>query len=146
MNNQLFQIIGRENSEFTDVVFGYFTDESLAKKALQLMPEELIDECEIRKSNLALNTIEVDGKVIDFNSETNDDAIYRKVWKEHVIEDIESHLEDIDIHLDEDTIDLIATRYVYDGDYDCNICYWDNLDHLIDEYAREEDYFSNPRF
>ena len=140
MNNQLFQIIGRENSEFTDVVFGYFTDESLAKRALQLMPEELIDECEIRKSHLALNTIEVDGKVIDFNSETNDDAIYRKVWKEHVIEDLIGHLEDRDIVMDDERIDKIATRYVYDGDYDTELPYWENLDNLIDEYAREEDY------
>lgn len=32
----------------------------------------------------------------------------------------------------ESIIDLVATRYVYDGDYDCNMDYWSQLRQLIE--------------
>lgn len=35
--------------------------------------------------------------------------------------------------LSKDNIDEIADRYVYNGDYDYNFSYWENLDSLIDE-------------
>ncbi len=88
----------------------------------------------------AIDEVDDVSELADMENPINEDAIYRKVWKEHVVEDIRSHLEDRDITLDEDVIETIATRYVYDGDYDCNLSYCNNLDNLIDEYAREEDY------
>lgn len=33
----------------------------------------------------------------------------------------------------ESITDLVATRYVYDGDYDCNMDYWSQLRQLIEE-------------
>lgn len=99
---------------------------------------ELYEEC--HNMLQAIDNVDSVAELAEMPSSINDEAIYRKVWKEHVIEDIEGRLEERDITLNEGTIDTIATRYVYEGDYDCNLCYWDNLDNLIDEYAREEDY------
>ena len=62
--NMLWEIVGRENSEFEGIVFGHFTSEELANKGLSKMSEELHDEVEVRQSNLGLNTIEVDGEII----------------------------------------------------------------------------------
>lgn len=62
------------------------------------------------------------------------DVIYRYVWSEYVKDDIESQCESRDIMLTEEAIDEIVNRYVYEGDYDCNLSYWDNIDNLIDEY------------
>lgn len=64
------------------------------------------------------------------------DGIYRAVWKERVIEDIKSRLEDTDETLSDETIDKIAERYVYEGDYDCNQSYWNNIDALIEDESK----------
>ncbi|MBO5435958.1 hypothetical protein J6A31_09200 [bacterium] len=66
------------------------------------------------------------------------DAIYRRLWLPHVIEDITSHLEtrgELE-DFDENDIIVMAKQYVYDGDYDCELGYWDNIDNLIDNYNR----------
>lgn len=72
------------------------------------------------------------------------DELYRALWKEHVVEDVRGRLDEMDIDgvsdLDEEDyelfIDSVANKYVYDGDYDCNISYWDNIDNLIDEESK----------
>lgn len=61
------------------------------------------------------------------------DAIYRAVWLNHVRNDVKSFIKDQDITLTEDQIDHVAQLYVYDGRYDCNLNYWDNLYNLINE-------------
>lgn len=61
------------------------------------------------------------------------DAIYRAVWLNHVKNDIKAFIKDEDVALTEDQIDHIARLYVYDGEYDCNLSYWDNLSNLINE-------------
>jgi len=68
---------------------------------------------------------------IEWFSDELRDAIYRNVWKEHVMEDIEAHAEDIDVELSNDEIEVLAERYVYEGDYDCNLDYWQNIENLI---------------
>lgn len=67
----------------------------------------------------------------EFLSYKSRDDIYRHVWKEHVAEDVRSHIEDTDVELSDDDIDEIAEIYVYNGKYDCNLSYWQNLDNLI---------------
>ena len=64
------------------------------------------------------------------------DAIYRAVWLNHVKNDIKAFIKDEDVTLTEDQIDYIARLYVYDGEYDCNLSYWDNLSNLINEEKR----------
>lgn len=65
------------------------------------------------------------------------DQIYRHLWKNHVIDDVESHMEDMDVTLTKDEIDLAAHRYAYDGDYDCNLSYWDNIENRINDILEE---------
>ena len=71
-------------------------------------------------------------------SEKQRDDIYRLVWKKYVKEDVKSRIEDLHV-LDKNDenfniiVETVATRYVYDGDYDCNLTYWENIDNLIDE-------------
>lgn len=69
------------------------------------------------------------------------DNIYRRVWSEHVKEDFEVRIEErfndyFDI-TDED-INKMVNLYVYDGQYDCEQSYWDNLDNLINQILREK--------
>lgn len=71
---------------------------------------------------------------IEYLSETAKDAIYRQVWAEHVKEDVKARLRYRGIELTEDAVGDIAYRYVYEGQYDCNFSYWDNLDNHIDRY------------
>ncbi len=67
------------------------------------------------------------------------DAIYRYLWREHVEKDVRSQLdqnprlERLSDEEYENLIKSVATRYVYDCRYDCNLSYWDNLDNLISE-------------
>ena len=65
------------------------------------------------------------------------DAIYRHIWSEHVREDVETHLENMDETLSDDEIRTVAERYVYDGEYDCNLNYWTNIENLINEVIRD---------
>ena len=62
------------------------------------------------------------------------DYIYRMAWFEHVYEDVKGRLLDLDIADEDDAFkNTVAHRYVYEGDYDCNLSYWDNIDNLINE-------------
>ena len=63
------------------------------------------------------------------------DEVYRLIWKEHVALDVKKYIKDND--LDERDIDTIADQvsdaWVYEGDYDCNRSYWDNIESLVKE-------------
>lgn len=70
---------------------------------------------------------------IDSMSYEDRDDVYRYLWAKSVREDVEGHAADIGIELTPDDIDTIVERYVYDGDYDCNLDYWTNLENLMFE-------------
>lgn len=75
-------------------------------------------------------------------SETQKDEIYRMLWSDHVYEDVKARLsENPDLALDEEEEEAlcedVVNAYVYNGDYDCNLSYWDNIDNLIREYGGE---------
>lgn len=76
-------------------------------------------------------------KKVDSLSEKERDDIYRYLWAEHVKADIEEYAEDNDITLDEEDVEAIANRYVYDGKYDCNLDYWTNIGKLIEQCQRD---------
>lgn len=62
------------------------------------------------------------------------DDLYRYLWVDYVKKDVISYCEDNDIaYTDEDFPDRVANRYVYDGEYECNLSYWDNIRNLISE-------------
>lgn len=65
------------------------------------------------------------------------DDIYRMVWSDHVYEDCKAQINERELSLDDEEVDAIceevANNYVYNGRYDCNLSYWDNIDNLINE-------------
>lgn len=74
------------------------------------------------------------------------DAVYRALWFDHVIEDVESYMTEKrgydgpPLTGDDKGIAVtIASRYVYEGDYDCNVSYWDQIDTLLDDVVRGKD-------
>lgn len=78
-------------------------------------------------------------ELFDQITDIQKDDIYRMVWHSHVKEDVKSVMEDAAKELPEseedrnDLADKVATAYVYDGRYDCNLSYWTNLANLIRE-------------
>ena len=71
------------------------------------------------------------------------DALYRALWFDYVKEDVYSHCEDIGVKCDDDLAEQVANLYVYDGEYDCNICYWDNIENLINRFIDDDDYIDD---
>lgn len=67
------------------------------------------------------------------------DAVYRLLWAAHVAEDVKSHAEDMDICLETGEVEIVVNRYVYDGDYDCNLSYWDNIEALIEDVTKNNE-------
>lgn len=66
-------------------------------------------------------------------SEFDKEEIYRMVWYNHVCEDVENEAADSDIELTKQQIRNIAYRYVYDGDYNLTLNYYQNLHNLMDK-------------
>lgn len=71
------------------------------------------------------------------------DAVYRRVWSDHIYEDTIARIRDREINLEEETIEEIANAvadaWVYQGKYDCSTgTYWDNIDALIYKFRLEK--------
>ena len=109
------------------------------------MGKEFIDNNDIIKFK-ATNKI---NKIYNELNDVEKDTLYRKLRLDYVKEDIYSLLysllEDENLPLDEESMlaekiaNIVSERYVYDGDYDCNLTYWDNLRNLINEVQKELD-------
>lgn len=83
-------------------------------------------------------------KIYNSLSAVEKDALYRKLWMDYVKKDVHSLLEDDSLEDNkdvsvEDIADIVSERYVHDGDYDCNLSYWDNLENLVSEVQEELD-------
>lgn len=68
------------------------------------------------------------------------DDLYRKLWLEYVVRDITTRMRDCypeAICSDDcgEPIEKAARAFVYDGEYDCNLSYWENIDNVIDRYV-----------
>lgn len=75
---------------------------------------------------------------VDSLDSASRDALYRRLWIEYVTEDVAYHIEtfdDIPCNDYDTIVELVAHAYVYDGDYDCNLTYWENIDNLIKRFA-----------
>lgn len=93
-----------------------------------------------RPLNEKLNTI------MSNLTEHEKSEIYDYLRYDHVRDDVASHVyqEDKtgkDYNVSDETlekvIDKAAARYVYQGDYDCNLDYWANIDNLVEECLAE---------
>ena len=78
-------------------------------------------------------------KIIEGMEPEVKDAVYRLIWKEHVIKDVKKQFEQDERfeHMSEENRDDLASqcaeRYCMQGDYDCNLDYWTNIQNLIDD-------------
>lgn len=61
------------------------------------------------------------------------DSFYRKIWADHVYEDIRG----MDMKVSKERAKKVSRDYV-DGRYDCNLSYWDNLNNLLEEIPEEQ--------
>ena len=66
-------------------------------------------------------------------SSAEQDELYRMLWAERVKEDVIGFCEDSEYSLDDGQIEVVVERYVYEGDYDCNLDYWTNIENLVRE-------------
>lgn len=64
------------------------------------------------------------------------DTLYRKIWAEHVLEDIQSYADTAGIQISESEAKAAAKQYV-NGKYDCNLSYWENIHNLLEK--RDDD-------
>lgn len=92
-----------------------------------------------------MSTLKLDlDNFVDSLDTISKDTLYRRLWLDYVKADVENQLEqlpldDYGIESMEDEkfdelVDIIAGTYVYDGDYDCNLSYWENIDNLINRF------------
>ncbi len=58
--------------------------------------------------------------------------IFNEIQHSNVCQDVES----LNETLTKDQVIKVANLYVYEGDYDCNLSYWDNLEKLIYEVKK----------
>ena len=90
-----------------------------------------------RKINAYLTDSDVSESKINELSAIEKDKIYRMVWAEHVTDDILSHAEDIGVEISKEDAEILAESYVCDGEYDCNLSYWDNIENLMEDYPKK---------
>lgn len=125
-----------------------------------LMPTDWSDECKNKsfindkQAVLVLNDNEIrNWHIIEtnmtatLNDETNEnlinmidelkfdikDKIFRHLHKEYLRDDFNAHGESLDITLNEEQLNQLCNMWVYQGKYDCNLSYWDNIENLIKE-------------
>lgn len=73
---------------------------------------------------------------IEFLDKVQAREIHNAVEKRYVADDVRSHALDLDVELSEGEVDYVVQRYVLDGEYDCNLSYWQNIENLIFEAVR----------
>lgn len=61
------------------------------------------------------------------------DIVYRTLWQAYIEQDIKELAKERDVKLSKDDVSFMASRFVWEGDYDCNLSYWDNLSNLMNE-------------
>ena len=78
---------------------------------------------------------------LDTLSVSDKDQLYRYLWAEYVEEDVTYQLMENGPCLSKkDRKKIVASvtrKYVYDGKYDCNLSYWDNIHNLIELEIRD---------
>lgn len=75
----------------------------------------------------------ISGLLLDKLPEDIKDGFYRKIWAEHVYEDIRS----MEMKVSKKRAEKVSEAYV-NGRYDCNLSYWDNLNNLFEEIPEEQ--------
>lgn len=66
------------------------------------------------------------------------DTLYRVLWADYMYEDVYGFVKENGYSLNESGVQEVVDRYVYNGDYDCNLSYWDNINNLVQEALEKE--------
>ena len=78
------------------MIFGHFTTRKLAEIGFQHLPKEFQEETAIVLSNLAVNTVEVDGKIIDLTANRSCKEIIASRDKNNYVEGyVQLHISDM---------------------------------------------------
>lgn len=86
-----------------------------------------------------INREKLDELLTELNYSTSN-YIYRRLWANHVKEDIVSRIKDNFSWLkysDKD-IEECAKRYAFECNYDCNCTYWTNIDAVIYDHFEDQ--------
>lgn len=98
------------------------------------MNKKLFEEI---KEGLDSLTEEMAEKLLNSVNSEKRDMLYRILWSQYVYNDFLERLEDREMDINhEDCINKVwdcVYRYVYCGDYDCTLPYWDNIDNIIND-------------
>ncbi len=100
--------------------------EEAQKNLAEVINEALLFQC-------LSNGIEARKLISNLLTKEEKEMIYREVGAEKVKNDAMFHAKESGIALSESEAEIVADRYVNDGDYETGLSYWDNLDNLIME-------------
>lgn len=146
--NKAYIVEGAKNTGVEGLTFAVCSTKDRAELAKKkLFDGECEDELtvyEVDVDTVTINDVKVSlvkkpmtdeeiHKMINSLSSYEQDRIYRYLWSQYVRKDVISHAESIGIELDDGAVDMIVDRYVEQGDYDCNLNYWANIENLIEE-------------
>lgn len=95
-----------------------------------------INESDVDKIVANLTPSEIFTKM----DESCKDGLYRMLWSDYVHRDVVLYSQELNKRISDDCVEEVVNRYVYNGDYDCNLSYWVNLETLIDEVSKDEEY------
>ncbi len=116
-------------------------EEALDKVREQYKNEEIVldaeDFCEV---NIRIpDNVEY---LISSLTDSEIEVVYRHRLFQHTKADVLSRIEEYHTEMSEENADSIAEavaeRWVKDGDYDCGLSYWDNIDNLVEEVMPRE--------
>ncbi len=111
-----------------DHLFEKYCVEGLDPKLDRLMEEH---DKNVRDDAVSKFSSAEPSLIIEHMSSGQKDDIYRMLWADQVEKDVKDRMTEIDVILDDDSVLDVVHRYVYEGEYDCNYSYWDDLDTLI---------------
>lgn len=120
-----------------------FNDAMMAKSYMRQI-SEILDSLQVSSESNFSKSVDEFVSSLDYQQK---DLLYSRLLSEHVRSDAASKVServnsaDIDSDIGNAIAEEVAHRYAYNGDYDCNESYWDNIDRLINEAfkAKEHD-------
>ena len=138
LDTKVFEIFGElqkelhiESGDIEPMVWLRLEEEE--DKLSALIKEILLIQC-------ISNGAEAREHIGDLLTEKEKNRIYYEVREEKVAQDAQVRAKDTGKELTDGEAAIVADRYVNDGDYECGLSYWDNLDNLIDEILEVKAY------
>ncbi len=123
--------LGIINGDIEPMMYARLT--SAEDKLSEIIKEALIFQCETNSKKCNIRAL---------LSEHEKDCIFREVWAQRVSKDALERAKETEKNISEKDAEVIADRFVNDGDYESGLSYWTNLDKLTDKYIMEKGAFN----